>query len=106
MNIFWGLKILRILFGVHHKIGLVLRTFLCILGSFLRSIFFGVAKISNIFLGLTIDPGPEPTYEEKHKLSPLGTQYPSQFDMPRDHVRKKKFDPLGTPAPPSPIPGA
>ena len=52
MDIFWG----------HHKIGLVLGSFLCILGSFLRSkgqnwdifYFLGVAKISNIFLGCLI----------------------------------------------------
>ena len=52
MNIFGGMKILKIFFGGHHKIGLVLFN----LGSFLRSmyrigIFFWVAKISNIFLG-------------------------------------------------------
>ena len=50
------MKILWIFFGGHHKIGLVCGSFLCNLGSFLRSryrfgIFFGVAKISNIFLG-------------------------------------------------------
>ena len=51
------MKILWIFFGGHHKIGLVLGSFLCNLGSFfLRSryrigIFFWVAKISNILLG-------------------------------------------------------
>ena len=50
MNIVLGMKILLIFFWGHHKIGLVLGSFLCNLGSFLRSrIFFGVAKISNIF---------------------------------------------------------
>ena len=50
MDIFWG----------HHKIGLVLGSFLCILGSFLNvkgtelGYFLGVAKISNIFLGCLI----------------------------------------------------
>ena len=44
-------------------------------------IFLGVAKISNIilgclnfliFLGCLIDAGPEPTYEVKMRVSPLG----------------------------------
>ena len=66
-NIFWGfsekwiffggMKILWIFFGGHHKIGLVWGSFLCNLGSFLRSryrigIFFLVAKSSNIFFGV------------------------------------------------------
>ena len=55
MNILRGMKILWIFFWGHHKIGLVGGSFLCNIGSFLRSryrigIFFGVAKISNIFL--------------------------------------------------------
>ena len=36
MNIFWGMKILWIFFGGHHKIGLYKGLFLCILGSFLK----------------------------------------------------------------------
>ena len=36
INIFWGLMILWIFFGGHHKIGLYLGAFLCILGSFLK----------------------------------------------------------------------
>ena len=61
MKIVWGMKILWLFFwggggGGNHKNGLVWGSFLCILGSFLRSsyrfwIFLGVAKISNIFLG-------------------------------------------------------
>ena len=57
MNIFWGLKILRIFLGGHHKIGLGVRSyFFAFYGPFLRSTkrmedLFGVAKISNIFLG-------------------------------------------------------
>ena len=56
MNIFGGMKISWIFFGGHHKIGLILGSFQCILGSFLRSryrigIFLGVAKILNIFWG-------------------------------------------------------
>ena len=56
MNFFGDMKILWIFLGGHHKIGLVLGSFLCNLGSFLRSryrigIFFWVAKISNIFWG-------------------------------------------------------
>ena len=65
-NIFWGFQKNEYFLGVwnfcgyflggHHKIGLVWGSFLCILGSFLRSryrigIFFGVAKIPNIFGG-------------------------------------------------------
>ena len=56
INIFGGMKILWIFFG-SPQIGLYLGSFLCILGSFLkvkvqnRGIFFGVAKISNIFFG-------------------------------------------------------
>ena len=51
---FGGMKILWIFFWGHHKIGLVWGSFLCNLGSFLRSryrigILLGVAKISNIF---------------------------------------------------------
>ena len=53
INIFWGMKILWIFFGGHHKIGLYLGVILCILGSFLKVkvqnggclkflIFFGV----------------------------------------------------------------
>ena len=57
MNIFFGMNILWIFFWGHPKIGLVLGVFLCILGSFLkvniqnRDFFWGVSKISNIFLG-------------------------------------------------------
>ena len=59
MNIFWGYEDFVNIFGGHHKIGLVLGSFLCILGTFLRSryrigIFLGVAKISTIFLGCLI----------------------------------------------------
>ena len=58
---FWG-------GGGHHKI---LGSFLCV------NDFLGVAKISNIFevleipdisWGLTVDAGPDPTYEEKIEL--------------------------------------
>ena len=50
------MKILWIFFWGHHKIGLVLGSFLCNLGSFFKvkvqiGIFFWVAKISNIVLG-------------------------------------------------------
>ena len=41
MNIFGGMKILWIFFGVRHKIGLYLGLFLCIFGSFLK------AKVQN-----------------------------------------------------------
>ena len=60
MKIVWGMKIVWLFFfwggGGPHKNGLVWEYFLCILGSFLRSsyrfgILFGVAKISNMFLG-------------------------------------------------------
>ena len=86
MNIFGGYEdLVDIFLGDHHKIGLVWGSFLCILGSFLRSryrigIFFWVAKISNIFywvleipdifLGWTVDAGSEPTYEEKIRVPP------------------------------------
>ena len=52
------MKILWIFCWGHHKIWLVLGTFLCILGSFFKvkgtelGYFFGVAKILNIFLGV------------------------------------------------------
>ena len=76
MNIFWGMEILWIFFGGHHKIGLHL-------GSFLRvkvqngGYFFLVDKISsifwgNIFFGNTVDSGSEPTYEEKMRVPPWG----------------------------------
>ena len=50
---FWGMKILRIFLGGHHKIGLYLGSFLCILGSIFKVMvqngnIFGVAKNSNI----------------------------------------------------------
>ena len=54
------MKILWIFFWGHHKIGLVLGSFLRILGSFFKvkgtemGYFFWVAKISNIFLGCLI----------------------------------------------------
>ena len=82
---FWGYEDFVDIFLGHHKIGLVWGSFLCILGSFLRSryrigIFFGVAKISNIFLGClkflilfwgwTVDAGSEPTYTEKFEYPP------------------------------------
>ena len=56
MNIFGGYEDFVDIFWGHHKIWLVWGSFLCNLGSFLRSryrigIFFWVAKISNIFLG-------------------------------------------------------
>ena len=57
MNIFWGMKILWIFFWVITKLDYIQGSFLCLLGSFLKvkgtewGVFFGVAKISNIFLG-------------------------------------------------------
>ena len=40
-------------------------------------------------------------------LAFCSARHPRQFDMPHDHVWKKKnFDPLGTLVPPSPTPGA
>ena len=66
MNIFWGMKILWIFFGVITKLDYIYESFLCILGSFLKvkvqngGIFegclnfkyiFGVLKISDIFCG-------------------------------------------------------
>ena len=36
MNIFWGMKILLIFFGVITKLDYILGSFLCILGSFLK----------------------------------------------------------------------
>ena len=80
------MKILWIFLGGHHKIGLVWGSLLCVLGSFLRSMYrigilFWVAKISNIFLGCLkfliflgwiVDAGSEPTYEEKIRVPPLG----------------------------------
>ena len=56
MNIFWGMKILWIFLGVITKIDYVYGPLLCILGSFLEvkvqnGGYFGVAKISIIFLG-------------------------------------------------------
>ena len=71
MNIFWGMKILWIFFGSHHKIGLYLKV---IYRHFMvfsvkvqnGGISFWIAKISNILGVLEIpDAGPEPTYEEK-----------------------------------------
>ena len=52
---FWGMKILWIFRG-HHKSGLYLGVIASILGSFLKvnvqnGGIFGVAKISNVFLG-------------------------------------------------------
>ena len=67
MNIFWGMKFLWIFFGGHYEIGLYLgvssmhfRVFFKVkvhnrryfLGSLKFQIFLGVAKISNIFLGV------------------------------------------------------
>ena len=55
MNIFWGMKILWIIFGGHHKIGLYLGAISIHLRVFSLGqgtgwgIYFGVAKISNIF---------------------------------------------------------
>ena len=56
INIFGGMKILWIVFGGHHKIGLHLGVISMHLGSFLRpryrmGVFLGVAKASNIFGG-------------------------------------------------------
>ena len=53
MNIFWGMKVLWIFFGGHHKIGLYLGV---IFRSFLRSRYrmgdiFGVLEIPDIFVG-------------------------------------------------------
>ena len=65
INIFWGMKILWIFFGVITKLDSILASFLCILGSFLKvivqnggyffgllrfQIFFGVLEIPDIFL--------------------------------------------------------
>ena len=65
-----------------------LGSFLCILGSYLKvnvqnggyfwgllefQIFFGVLEIPDIFLGLTEDAGPEPTYEYKVRVPPGST---------------------------------
>ena len=72
------------IFGVITKIDYILGSFLCILGLFLRAGYrvldiFGVAKISNIFLGClkfliffgwTVGAGPEPTYAEKIRVPP------------------------------------
>ena len=55
MNKFWGMKIFGDILGIITKIGLYLRSFLCILGSFLElGIFLGVAKIQIFFLVLEI----------------------------------------------------
>ena len=51
MNIFWGMKIVWIFFGVIAKLDYILGAFLCILGYFFKAnvqngnIFSGVAKI-------------------------------------------------------------
>ena len=78
MNIFWGRTILWIFFEVITKLDWFWRSFLCILGYFLKvnvqnGDFFRVAKISNIYWGIpeipdilfgeTVDAGFEPTYE-------------------------------------------
>ena len=71
------MKILWIFFWGHHKIGLYIGVISMHFKSFLKvkvqnggGVFFGVAKISNIFLGclkfliflgLRVDAGPEPT---------------------------------------------
>ena len=57
INIFWGMKILWIFLGGHHEIGL----YLVVISMHFRvfslgqgtewGMFFGVAKISNIFWG-------------------------------------------------------
>ena len=54
MDIFWGYEDFVDIFWGHHKIGLVLGSFLCILGSFFNVKvqnwdIFWVAKIPNIF---------------------------------------------------------
>ena len=79
------MKILWIFFGVISKLVYIKGSFLCILGSFLKvkghngayfwgllksQIFFGVVEIPDIFLGWTVDAGPEPTYEEKLRVPP------------------------------------
>ena len=56
MNFLGGYEDFVDFLGGHHEIGPVWGTLLCNLGSFLRSryrigIFWGVAKISNIFWG-------------------------------------------------------
>ena len=73
MNIFCGMKILYLFFWGHHKIGLYLGVFLCILGVFLMvkvqngryffglvkfQIFLGVLKIPDIFFFRAVDAGP------------------------------------------------
>ena len=60
MNIFGGMKILWMFLG-HHKIGLALGLFICILLSFLKlnvhkGDIFWIAKISNIFWGTPYIP--------------------------------------------------
>ena len=45
-----------------------------ILGGLLKfQIFWGVLEIPDIFWGWTVDAGPEPMYEEKMKVPPLGS---------------------------------
>ena len=53
-------------------------------------IFFGIAKISNIFMGClkfliffgwTVDTGPEPTHEEKMRVPPWGCVVPQKILM-------------------------
>ena len=77
------MKILWIFLGVHRKIGLYLgvismhfRVFSLGQGTewgiFLAvaeiSNIFGVLEIPDIFLGRTMDAGPEPTYTEKNRV--------------------------------------
>ena len=78
------MKILWIFFGVTTKVAYIYRSFLCILGSFLKGkvqnggyfwrllkfqTFFWVLEIPDIFLGGTVDAGPESTYTEKNRVS-------------------------------------
>ena len=89
MNIVLGMKFFLIFFWGHHKIGLVVGSFLRNLRSFLRSrIFFGVAKISNIFgvawyswyfLGWTVYAGPESGSFRPRSSSPPRRFAPAAF---------------------------
>ena len=71
MNMFWGMKILWIFFGGHHKIRLYLgvismhfRVFSSGQRYRMGDIFRGCLKCLILFGGYTVDVGPEPTYDE------------------------------------------
>ena len=60
-----------------------------------------------IFDLLTLPQGHQFDPMMKMLLAFCSARHPRQFDMPHDHVwKKKKIDPLGTLVPPSPTPGA